>query len=168
MTPAPATAARHDEVHCVIASPFGALAISANDRAITRLTWARDGDAPSDPDAIDHPLLTRAVAQLQEYFAGTRRVFDLPLDPPGSAFQKAACRAMLQIPYGQTRTYGELARALGVAPQPVGQACGHNPIPILIPCHRVTAAAGKLGGFSGGSGAETKLALLRHEGALLL
>ena len=113
-------------------------------------------------------LLVRAVAQLREYFAGTRRAFDLPLDPPGGTFQKAVCDAMLDIPFGETRTYGDLARALHVAPQPVGQACGGNPIPILIPCHRVVAADGKLGGFSGGRGVETKLALLRHEGAILV
>ncbi len=168
MTAAPATDAPRRVAGCVINSPVGTLALTADDRAITRLTWARDGDPPSDPDVIDHPVLARAVAQLEEYFAGTRRVFELPLDPPGSDFQKAVCRAMLEIPYGETRTYGELAHRLGVAAQPVGQGCGGNPIPILIPCHRVLAAGGKLGGFSGGRGVKTKLALLRHEGALLI
>ena len=75
---------------------------------------------------------------------------------------------MLEIPFGQTRSYGEIAKTLGVAAQPIGQACGGNSIPIVIPCHRVLAADGKTGGFSGGTGVETKLALLRHEGALLL
>ncbi len=162
------TAAASSEVSCIIASPFGTLVLSANDRAITRLTWAREGASPGDPENIDHPLLARAVAQLQAYFAGTRQVFDLPLDPPGGAFQKSVCDAMLKIPFGETRTYGDLARDLGVAAQPIGQGCGGNPIPIIIPCHRVLAAGGKLGGFSGGQGAESKLALLRHEGALLL
>ena len=162
------TAAPSGEVTYVIASPFGTLAITANDRAITRLTWARDGATPSDPKTIDHPVLARAISQLQEYFAGSRRDFDLPLEPPGGTFQKSVCDAMLKIPFGETRTYGDLARDLGVAAQPIGQGCGGNPIPIIIPCHRVLAAGGKLGGFSGGQGVESKLALLRHEGALLL
>ena len=160
--------ARECEASCVIASPFGKLRITAGGDAVTRLTWVDEQDTPTDGAKPDHPLLAQTVQQLEEYFAGTRRDFDLPLDPPGGAFQQAVCRAMLEIPFGQTRTYGDLARELGVAAQPVGQGCGGNPIPILIPCHRVMAADGKLGGFSGGWGTETKLALLRHEGALLL
>ena len=147
-----------------MASPFGALRLAANDRAVTRLTWA--GEAGTA--APGHAVLAQAVAQLEEYFAGTRRDFDLPLEPAGTAFQKTVCRAISAIPYGETRTYGDLARDLGVEAQPIGQGCGGNPIAILIPCHRVMAADGKLGGFSGGGGTETKLALLRHEGALLL
>lgn len=156
--------ARELNAHCVIDSPFGRLYIAASDGAVTRLTW-RGGPVTPKPD---HPLLAQAVAQLEEYFAGARRDFDLPLDPPGGAFQKSVCGAILEIPFGETRTYGDLARGLNAMPQPVGQGCGGNPIAILIPCHRVMAAHGKLGGFSGGQGAETKLALLRHEGALLL
>ncbi len=162
------TATRPGEASCVIDSPFGKLRITADDHAVTRLTWIGEDDAPANLAEPEHPLLARAVKQLEEYFAGSRRDFDLPLDPPGGEFQKAVCRAMLEIPYGRTRTYGDLARELGVAPQPVGQGCGGNPIPILIPCHRVMAADGKLGGFSGGRGTETKLALLRHEGAILI
>jgi len=82
----------------------------------------------------------------------------------GSDFQRAVCDAMRAIPFGETRTYGEIARALGVPAQAVGQACGANPIPVIIPCHRVLGAA-SLGGFSGSGGIETKVALLRHEGA---
>ena len=149
-------------------TPTGPVVITARDDAIVGATWAPPGTDTTPANEIDHPLLARAAAQLGEYFAGDRRDFDLPLDPPGSDLQRAVCRAMLAIPFGETRTYGDLARALGVAAQPVGQACGGNPIPILIPCHRVVAAGGKLGGFSGGRGTETKLALLRHEGALLL
>ena len=153
---------------CHIDSPFGRIEITANDEAITRVTWVDQSGADTAPEAPAHPLLIRAARQLREYFAGARRDFDLPLAPAGGALQQAVCRAMLAIPYGETRSYGELARDLDVAAQPVGQACGGNPIPIIIPCHRVLAAGGKTGGFSGGTGVETKMALLRHEGALLL
>ena len=164
MTPAQDSTAT---VSAVVDSPTGPIVVTARDDAIVRLTWAPP-DTRTSAVNIAHPLLARAASQIREYFAGDRRAFDLPLDPPGSEFQKAVCRAMLEIPYGETRTYGDLARDLGVAAQPIGQGCGGNPIPILIPCHRVVAADGKLGGFSGGRGTETKLALLRHEGALLL
>jgi len=152
------------EVSCIVASPFGRLRLTVKNGAVTRLTWTGAAETPKTA----HPLLSDTVQQLEEYFAGTRRDFDVPLAPAGSDFQKAVCRAISQIPFGQTRTYGDLARDLGVAAQPIGQGCGGNPIPILIPCHRVMAADGKLGGFSGGRGAESKLALLRHEGAILI
>jgi len=157
---APATA--------VVASPLGPLLIGVRAAAMVRLTWSGAGAEHQRTGAGDDPLLARAARQLEEYFAGRRRAFDLPLAPPGSAFQRAVWREMLAIPYGKTRTYGDIAAAIGAAAQPVGQACGANPIPILIPCHRVIAAAGRLGGFSGGCGVETKLALLRLEGAILL
>ncbi|MGR3474550.1 MAG: methylated-DNA--[protein]-cysteine S-methyltransferase, partial [Sulfitobacter sp.] len=89
---------------------------------------------------------------------------DLPLRVMGSDFQRAVCTAILAIPFGHTRTYGEIARDLGVPAQAVGGACGGNPIPVIIPCHRVMGAKG-LTGFSGAGGVETKVALLRHEGA---
>lgn len=150
-----------------VASPTGWLLVSALSDAIVRVRWAEAGEG-GDRDPDDHPLLARACVQLAEYFAGTRQTFDLPLAPAGGPLQQAVCQAMQAIPFGSTRTYGDIARELGVAAQPIGQACGANPIPVLIPCHRVVAADGKLGGFSGGAGAETKLALLRHEGALLI
>ena len=149
-------------------TPVGRVSITANDAAITRVTWTRGKGPQGKAPQTDHPILERAVQQLEEYFAGTRRDFELPLAPAGGELQQAVCRALLEIPYGETRSYGDLARALGVAAQPIGQACGGNPIPIFIPCHRVLAAAGRTGGFSGGAGVETKLALLRHEGALLI
>ena len=153
-------------------TPVGRVSVTANEEAVVRATWVRgaggESDAPEDSPETDHPVLRRAAAQLREYFAGTRRDFDLPLAPAGGDLQQAVCRALLEIPFGQTRSYGDLARALGVAAQPVGRACGGNPIPIFIPCHRVLAAEGRTGGFSGGTGVETKLALLRHEGALLI
>jgi methylated-DNA-[protein]-cysteine S-methyltransferase len=148
-------------------TPLGRIEIAANERALTRITWVEE-TGPACGAAPEHPILRAALQQLREYFAGTRRSFDLPLAPEGGALQQAVCQAMLESPFGQTRSYGEIAKALGVAAQPIGQACGGNSIPIVIPCHRVLAADGRTGGFSGGTGVETKLALLRHEGALLL
>ena len=98
------------------------------------------------------------------YFAGDLTVFKTPVAPRGSAFQHRFYAALCAIPYGETRTYGELAKALGVSAQAIGQACGANPIAIIIPCHRVLASDG-LGGYSGAGGIEAKVALLRLEGA---
>ncbi|MCA1298322.1 methylated-DNA--[protein]-cysteine S-methyltransferase [Stappia indica] len=135
----------------------GLLEVEARDGAIVRLGWERTGEAGSSP------VLDAALAQLERYFAGTLTVFDLPLAPAGGAFQQQVHAAMLAIPYGETRSYGEIARDLGSYGQPVGRACGANPIPIIIPCHRVLSANG-LGGYSGDGGTDTKIALLRHEG----
>ena len=137
---------------------FGPLILSEEDGAITRLDWGTSGR--SDPSVV----LEAAALQLAEYDAGTRHVFDLPLRVVGSQFQRDVCAAMQAIPFGDTLTYGDIARALGVPAQAVGQACGGNPIPIIIPCHRVMGAKG-LTGFSGAGGVETKVALLKHEGA---
>ena len=104
--------------------------------------------------------------QLNRYFDGEIDDFDLPLDPPGTDFQKKVWSEMLKIPAGQTKSYGEIAKILNSAAQPVGTACGANPIPIIIPCHRILAAGGKMGGYSGLGGLETKTALLRLEKAL--
>ncbi len=140
----------------VFHSPYGPFAVVEDAGLITRIDWS---SRRSDPT----PLLREACRQLGEYFDGIRTAFDLPLDF-GSGFQDQMRRAMLAIPYGETRTYGELAKALGRPAQAVGQACGANPIPILIPCHRVLGA-NTLGGFSAPGGVETKIALLKLEGA---
>lgn len=140
----------------VYRSPLGPIAVAEVDGLITGLTWSgRTTDVS--------PLLRAACAQLEEYFNGARQVFDLPLDM-GTGFQGQVRRAMAAIPYGETRTYGDLAREIDAPAQAIGQACGANPIPILIPCHRVLGAKG-LGGFSAKGGVETKVALLRLEGA---
>ncbi len=139
-------------------TPTGPVTVSAEDGEIVGVTW---GSASADAS----PLLHDAARQLREYFDGRRRVFDLPLAPRGSAFHHAVWREMLAIPYGETRSYGDLAKATGGIARAVGTACGANPIPIFIPCHRVLAADRQLGGFSGGRGAETKAALLSLEGA---
>ncbi|WP_122072850.1 methylated-DNA--[protein]-cysteine S-methyltransferase [Pseudophaeobacter sp. EL27] len=138
----------------------GTLSVTEAEGAITSLTWKDQGN---DRTA----LLDRAIEQLKAYFARELQNFDLPLHVAGSDFQRAVCDAMLAIPLGQTRTYGDISKALKVPPQPVGNACGANPIPVIIPCHRVLGANG-LGGFSGGTGIETKIALLKHESAASL
>ncbi|GAB4362958.1 MAG: methylated-DNA--[protein]-cysteine S-methyltransferase [Kiloniellaceae bacterium] len=139
-------------------TPTGPVTVSAADGTIVGVTWGSGGADAS-------PLLHHAAQQLREYFDGRRREFDLPLAPHGSTFQRAVWREMLAIPFGETRSYGDLARATGGIARAVGTACGANPIPIFIPCHRVLAADRQLGGFSGGKGAETKTALLVLEGA---
>jgi len=138
-------------------SPLGPLTFVSHDGAITALHW-REGRKD------DAPGLVEAEAQLSAYFAGEREDFDLPLDVRASDFQRQVCDAMLAIPFGETRTYGDLARDLGVPAQAIGGGCGGNPIPIIIPCHRVLGAS-SLGGFSAKGGVETKVWLLRHEGA---
>lgn len=141
-----------------VQTQFGGLTLSEEDGAITALDWARA--VHTDRSA----LLDEAAAQMAAYDAGAREDFDLPLRVSGSQFQQDVCAAMSAIPFGYTRTYGEIAADLGVPAQAVGQACGGNPIPVIIPCHRVMGAKG-LTGFSGRGGVETKVALLRHEGA---
>jgi methylated-DNA-[protein]-cysteine S-methyltransferase len=145
-------------------SPVGTLVLGARDSALVRVKWgscaARD----------ETPLLQEAARQLAAYFAGERTTFDLPLAPEGTSFQRQVYAAMAAIPYGATRSYGEIAAELDGIARAVGSACGSNPLPLVIPCHRVLAGGGKLGGFSGGSSRETALEtkrwLLLHEGAL--
>jgi len=141
-----------------IETQFGPLTLTEEDGAIVRLAWGTSGCA--DASAV----LDAAVAQLTDYDAGARDVFELPLRVLGSPIQRDVCTAMSAIPFGETCTYGDIAKSLGIPAQVVGQACGGNPIPIIIPCHRVMGARG-LTGFSGAGGVETKVALLRHEGA---
>jgi methylated-DNA-[protein]-cysteine S-methyltransferase len=143
-----------------ITTPVGPLTLTATDGAITAVSWSGDGQDGTD-------LLLRAKRQLDAYFAGNLTRFDLPLRVAGSDLQRAVCQAMCDIPLGETRTYGDLAKALDAPAQAIGQACGGNPIPVIIPCHRILGANG-LGGFSGGTGIETKVALLKHEGAASL
>src|SRR5437868_5016871 len=143
-----------------IPSPIGDLTIEEQGDAIVAINWA------NRPAGNGSPLLAEAARQLQAYFDGKLSHFDLPLAPAGSPFEKRVWSAMQKIPYGETRCYGDLAADIDSAPRPVGRACGHNPIPIVIPCHRVLAKGG-LGGYSGAGGLDTKQALLRLEGAHL-
>ncbi len=141
-----------------IQTQFGALTLTEDKGAIVRLSWGVSGSKERS-DVLD-----AAARQLAEYDAGTREQFDLPLAVGGSQLQRDVCTAMSAIPFGYTVTYGDIAKELGVPAQAIGQACGGNPIPIIIPCHRVMGAKG-LTGFSGAGGVETKVALLRHERA---
>lgn len=141
---------------------LGEVTISQDGDAIVALDWGRGRDQEATP------LLLKARDQLQEYFDGKRLSFDLPLAPEGSAFQKRVWAALCAIPPGETRSYADIARAVGSAPRAVGGANGANPIPLFIPCHRVIAADGSLGGYSGGDGPATKRYLLDLESRALL
>ena len=142
-------------------SPVGPLTIWEDGGAVTALDWTRVTPTSNSP------VLISVANELRAYFDGTLHCFSAPLAPRGSDFQQKFYEALCAIPYGQTRTYGDLATDLGVSAQAIGQACGANPIPILIPCHRVLGASG-LGGFSGAGGVEAKVALLKLEGAASL
>lgn len=139
----------------------GRLAVIEKDGAVARLLWHRD--SPGFSEIRETPVLREATTQLAAYFDGKLTAFDLPLKLSASDFERQVQEAMLAIPHGQTRTYGEIAKDLDTYGQPVGQACGNNSIPIIVPCHRVLSANG-LGGFSGEGGVEMKIRLLKHEG----
>jgi methylated-DNA-[protein]-cysteine S-methyltransferase len=141
-----------------VETAFGRFGLVADGDAITRLVWS------SDAPVATSSVLRIASQQLQAYFAGEIFEFDLPLRPTGGEFQQSVNAAMSAIPYGETQTYGDIAKALGASAQAVGNACGKNSIPVIIPCHRVLGAQG-LGGFSGDGAVETKVKLLIHEGA---
>lgn len=145
-----------------IKTPIGPLTLEADENAVTAIRFSAGGAQDASP------LLDAAEAQLREYFAGARRTFDLPLAPHGTAFQQRVWAALRAIPYGETRTYGELAAAIGnpSASRAVGMANHRNPIPIIIPCHRVIGANGTLTGYAGGL--EIKRRLLALEGSNIL
>ena len=144
-----------------VSTPIGPLSVESNGSAITALRWRAASTEASTPE------LGEAIRQLTAYFDHRLSKFDLPLHVDGSEFQRAVCDAMSDIPLGETLTYGDIAERCGASAQAVGNACGANPIPVIIPCHRVLGAS-SLGGFSGMGGVETKVALLRHEGAYSL
>lgn len=144
----------------MIDSPVGTLTLTERAGALVALNWGKQGTQTPTP------LLKRAAEQLRAYFAGALTDFDLPLAPDGSDFQKKVWARMAQIPYGKLMTYGALAHTIHSAPRAVGGACGRNPIPIILPCHRVLAADGSLTGYSGAGGTDTKRLLLHLEGAL--
>jgi len=157
-------------------SPLGELVLTASDTALSGVFFpvSRNRSAPEAAWAEDDgrgpagALLARVREQLTEYFEGTRTSFDLPLDAAGSAFERRVWELLCTIPYGATTSYGALARQLGDlrATRAVGAANGKNPIPIIVPCHRVVGARGELTGFGGGL--DRKRWLLEHEGVLLM
>jgi methylated-DNA-[protein]-cysteine S-methyltransferase len=142
-----------------VPSPFGPLTLFADDGKIVALEWGKGATTPGTIPEV----LSAAKDQLSAYFEGRLKRFDLPLDPAGTPFRKTVWAAMLAIPFGRTRTYGEIAKELRSSARAVGGACGANPIPILIPCHRIVGSAGQMGGYSGDGGIATKQALLRLE-----
>jgi methylated-DNA-[protein]-cysteine S-methyltransferase len=133
------------------AAPGFPLFIEATEAGIARLLFDKPPDVNGEPDDA-HPQIREAARQLAEYFARSRRAFELPLDLRGTRFQLAVWNALLRIPYGETRSYGRLAVELGHAgaARAVGTANGSNPVAIVVPCHRVIAAGGGLGGYGGG------------------
>ncbi len=146
-----------------LASPIGPLRLHATDAALVAVYLPEQEPAVPAPERPGHALLERAREQLAQYFARERRSFDLPLDPRGTAFQREVWSALRAIPFGATRSYAQLAAALGrpSASRAVGGANGRNPLSIIVPCHRVVGADGSLTGYAGGLA--RKEWLLRHE-----
>ena len=151
---------------CYMASPVGRLALEADGDALSGVRWASSGERARTTRIP--PILKEARRQLERYFAGRLKAFDLELAARGTAFQKRVWQMMRDIPYGETATYGGMAMALGSGPRAVGMACGRNPLPIVVPCHRVLGSGGTEGGYSGGQGLPTKHKLLALEGVILL
>ncbi len=154
----------------VVAAPGFALGVQCDDDEITAIEFLE----PRPEQAPSSPLAAEAVRQLRAYLADPDFVFGLPLKPAGTAFQRRVWTQIAAIPPGHTETYGQVARSLSNAPRAVGQACGANPYPVVVPCHRIVATGGtgdkKLGGFArerGGFLLDVKRWLLRHEGITL-
>ncbi len=135
-------------------TPVGTLSVIEINGKVCALNWA-DGE-----------MSKNAEKQLDEYFNKQRKVFDFEYELEGTAFQKKVWKALLNIPYGTTKTYKDIAEEVGSHPRAIGGAVGANPVPIFIPCHRVVGSSGKMTGFSGGEGIPTKETLLKLEGIL--
>lgn len=147
-------------------SPIGRLEIVARDGAVVGLDIESDGHLPREslPEKKS-AVLAKAASQIAQYFAGKRREFDVPVELSGTAFQRSVWAELAAIPFGQVRSYGDVGATTGrpTAGRAVGGAVGANPIPILIPCHRILASDGRVTGYSGGNGIPTKVWLLDHE-----
>lgn len=170
-SPAESPTAEHSAASAIArlttGSPLGRVVVEGDGTAITRLEIERAGTLSTDdlPDAPDD-LTLRAVEQLGEYFAGSRRDIDVPVRLTGTPFQRAIWEGLRAIPFGATRSYGELGRETGraTAGRAVGGAVGANPVPLIVPCHRVLASDQRIAGYSAGDGVPTKVWLLDHEG----
>lgn len=156
----------------LIESPLGPLMAQYDSEAVAALSYWENGVHPPagtrDRPAPGDSLGRRIVSELREYFSGGRRDFELPLAPKGTSFQQAVWQSLRTIPFGETRSYGQVAADLKKpgASRAVGQANRRNPLPIIIPCHRVLSASGALGGYMGSSNpSRIKAWLLRHEGS---
>jgi methylated-DNA-[protein]-cysteine S-methyltransferase len=159
-------------VYCRHRSPLGHILLVSNDEHVLGVYFSGQKHYPKSlvghVEDARHPLLKRAMRQLDEYFAGKRQAFDLPVSPQGTEFQRRVWKALGKIDSGKTSTYGELATKLGVgkAARAVGAAVGRNPISIMIPCHRVVGANGRLTGYAGGL--KRKASLLALEGGSII
>jgi methylated-DNA-[protein]-cysteine S-methyltransferase len=154
----------------ILAAPFGALGVRIDGEWLTGLEFLPPGIASADANSpAIKPVIEQLADELDAYYANPGHRFNLPLAPHGTPFRRKVWQALESIPAGQTRSYGEVARELGSGPRAVGQAVGDNPIPIIIPCHRVIAANGNLGGFMHsrtGYSQDIKRWLLKHEHVL--
>jgi methylated-DNA-[protein]-cysteine S-methyltransferase len=157
----------------MINTPVARLKLVAGDEGLVAILWQNERlnrvrleEATEDPS---HPTLVETEQQLGQYFAGERHIFSLPLDMRGTSFQKSVWHALLAIPFGETRSYGQLAKQLGNANamRAVGAANGRNPISIVVPCHRVIGASGDLTGFGGGLEIKAQLLHLEQRGSRL-
>jgi len=155
-------------VYKTLKSPLGVLKLIGSDHGLAAVLWEHDDSLPQHFGAVAvdlrHPVLVQAQQQLDEYFCGSRKRFTVPLDFVGTEFQNKVWNALRTIPFGETRSYGEIAEQIGSskAVRAVGAANGRNPIPVIVPCHRVIGADGTLTGFAGGL--EIKARLLALEG----
>jgi len=145
--------------HALIATPIGAIRIEGDEAVLRAIRIG--GDAARSAGSA--PAVREAVEQLEQWFAKERQEFDLPLAPMGTPRGEELRAGLIAIGYGDTLSYGALARALGSSPRAIGQLCARNPFPILVPCHRVLGEGGRLGHYSGGDGPKTKSWLLEHE-----
>jgi methylated-DNA-[protein]-cysteine S-methyltransferase len=163
---------RMSRAYKMMASPVGQLKLVASDEGLVAILWENDrpgrvrlGEVIEDGG---HPVLVETERQLGEYFAGRRKAFSVALDMRGTRFQRDVWEALLAIPFGETRSYGQLARQLGNqrATRAVGAANGRNPVSIIVPCHRVIGSSGKLTGFAGGLDVKARLLNLEDAGKL--
>lgn len=156
-------------VYKFIDSPVGKLKLVASEKGLVAILWENDNPRRvilGDLRKVDHqPILVEAELQLKEYFEGKRQGFSLPLDVRGTAFQQSVWKALREIPFGETRSYGQLAKQLGkpTAMRAVGAANGRNPLSIVVPCHRVIGSSGQLTGFAGGLEAKEHLLKIESE-----
>ncbi|MGC1460294.1 MAG: methylated-DNA--[protein]-cysteine S-methyltransferase [Steroidobacteraceae bacterium] len=161
-------------VYQTMKSPVGELTLVGSDRGLAAVLWEDDDPSRLGPGAMTldprHPVLRQAQRELAEYFAGKRRSFNVKLDPNGTQFQNKVWKALRTIPFGETRSYGQIADQIGSskAVRAVGAANGRNPIPIIVPCHRVIGADGTLTGFAGGLAIKAQLLALERAGELHL
>lgn len=157
-----------NHVYRTMNSPVGKLTLVGSDLGLAAVLWEDDAPSRAGSGSVTedtrHPILRQAQRELEEYFAGTRRTFSVKLDPSGTQFQNKVWNALRTIPFGETRSYGQIADQIGSrkAVRAVGAANGRNPLPIIVPCHRVIGSDGTLTGFAGGL--EIKARLLALEG----